>query len=99
MDLSDLPTVMQKISDCWNALGRYERDLKASIDGVIGTSQRQCLVAKRSLSEGDEINLETTRFAFPCIGIPVEYWDMVESWKITTKIPEGDPIRWEHVRS
>jgi sialic acid synthase SpsE len=64
---------------------------------VIGTSQRQCLVADRDLKAGDPITLETVRFAFPCKGIPVEHWDLVSTWRITAPVKSGQPIRWEQV--
>lgn len=98
MDLADLPEVLQKTFDCWTALGSYERDKNAVIDGVIGTSQRQCLVAKKPLSKGDVINLDTVRFAFPCLGIAVENWDLVQGWVVDEEIPKDEPIRWKNVR-
>jgi sialic acid synthase SpsE len=98
MALDDLPAVMRSVRDCWLALGKPARDPRDRIEGVIGTSQRQCLVAKRDLAPGDAISLETVRFAFPCRGIPVEHWDLVAGWRITAVVPAGRPIGWQHVQ-
>jgi sialic acid synthase SpsE len=97
MGIDDLPRVLRMVHDSFIALGRFERDPQLKIDWVIGTSQRQCLVANRNLQAGDPINLETVRFAFPMKGIPVEYWDLVTTWRIAAAVEAGKPIRWEHV--
>lgn len=98
MALADLPRVAQMVYDCWLALGQPLRDVRAPIDWVIGTSQRQCLVAKRELRPGDRIGLETIRFAFPCKGIPVEQWDLVDGWVVKERVPANQPIQWPHVQ-
>lgn len=97
MGIDDLPRVLRAVRDSWLALGRTERDLQMKIDWVIGTSQRQGLVANRDLQRGDAITLDTVRFAFPCKGIPVEHWDLVSAWTIAAPVRAGEPIRWEHV--
>jgi sialic acid synthase SpsE len=97
MGIDDLTRVLRAVNDSWVALGNAERDPQLKIDWVIGTSQRQCLVANRDLHAGDAITLETVRFAFPCKGVPVEHWDLVSSWRITAPVKSGQPIRWEHV--
>jgi sialic acid synthase SpsE len=98
MALADLPQVMRKVHECWQAMGKPARDPKDRIEGVIGTSQRQCLVAKRDLVAGDTISFDNVRFAFPCRGIPVEHWDLVEGWRLTSEIPAGRPLQWTHVQ-
>jgi sialic acid synthase SpsE len=97
MGIDDLTKVLRAVNDCWVALGKNERDPQLKIDWVIGTSQRQCLVANRDLNVGDGITLDSVRFAFPCKGIPVEHWDLVSTWSITARVKAGQPIRWEHV--
>lgn len=97
MSIDDLPRVLRLVHDSWQALGKAARDPALRIDWVIGTSQRQCLVAKRALKPGDRISLETVRFAFPCMGIPVEQWDAVAGWTLARPLAAGEPIRWEHV--
>lgn len=97
MSIDDLTRVLRAVHDSWVSLGRAERDPGLRIDWVIGTSQRQCLVANCDLTPGDRIGLETVRFAFPCRGIPVEYWDLVSGWALTRAVAAGEPIRWECV--
>jgi sialic acid synthase SpsE len=97
MHIDALPGVLRKVHECWSALGSFERDPRQRIDWVIGTSQRQCLVAKRRLAPGDPISLETVRFAFPCRGIPVEHWDLVSRWTLSAPVAAGEPILWDHV--
>lgn len=97
MGIDDLTRVLRTVHDCWLSLGTAERDPQLKIDWVIGTSQRQCLVANRDLQAGDRITLETVRFAFPCQGIPVEHWDLVSKWSMAAPVTAGQPIRWEDV--
>lgn len=98
MALDQLPAAMRAVRDCWVALGKPARDPVDRIEGVIGTSQRQCVVAKRDLAPGDTLSLDTVRFAFPCRGIPVEHWDLVYGWRVTEPVPAGSPVRWQHVQ-
>jgi sialic acid synthase SpsE len=97
MDLCDLGDVLNKVHDVWLALGRPERDLGVPIEGVIGTSQRQCLVAAKNLVVGDRINLDNVRFAFPCRGIPVQDWDVVLDKALSSDVSAGLPIQWNDV--
>jgi len=98
MDLADLPRVLQALRDAWLALGKPVRDPADPIEGVIGTSQRACLVAARDLSPGDAVGLDTVRFAWPCLGIPVQHWDLVEGWTLAREVAAGTPIGWSDVQ-
>ncbi|MGE0456268.1 MAG: N-acetylneuraminate synthase family protein [Vicinamibacteria bacterium] len=98
MSTRDLPGVLERTNDCWLALGATARDPAYKVKGVIGSSQRQGLVARRALVPGDAINLETVRFAFPRMGIPVESWDLVDGWRLAESVAAGRPIEWRHVR-
>lgn len=97
MAIEDLPLVLRKIYACWQAMGKNARDLLTPIDGVIGTSQRQCLVARKNLYPGDSISFESVRFAFPCLGISVENWDLIDGWKVSSAVMEGSPIQWRDI--
>jgi len=94
MDLGHLKSVLESVHQCWQALGSTARDLNTPIEGVLGTSQRQCLVARSDLSPGQPIDLETVRFAFPRQGVGVEHWDLVQGWKLRLAVPSGQPIQW-----
>lgn len=99
MSIEDLPRVLGRTRDCWVALGSAERDPRYRVKGVIGSSQRQGLVAKRDLEPGDRVDLDSVRFAFPCLGVPVELWDLVEGWSIAEPVAAGHPVAWRHVKS
>lgn len=94
MSIDELPNVLQSVYDSWMALGNTERNLRTQIKGVIGSSQRQCVVAKKDLKPGEVISLETVRFAFPCLGIPVQHWDLVNGSKIVSSIAANSPVQW-----
>ncbi|WP_249119598.1 N-acetylneuraminate synthase family protein [Bradyrhizobium sp. AUGA SZCCT0158] len=96
--LDDLPRILRSVYESWQAMGKPARDPKAKIDGVIGTSQRQCVVAKHDLKPGSVVSFDTVRFAFPCKGIPVEYWDLVAGWTITSPVAAGTPVQWHNVQ-
>ena len=98
MDIVDLGRVLRMIRDCWDALGQPARNVHEKIDWVIGTSQRQGLVANVDLHSGDRLSLESVRFAFPCVGIPVEHWDLVDGWTVDSELSTGHPIHWRDVR-
>jgi sialic acid synthase SpsE len=98
MSIDDLTRVLRLVHDTWLALGKPARDPRQRIDWVIGTSQRQCLVAARDLHPGDPISLDTIRFAFPALGIPVEHWDLVSAWTMAAPVAAGTPLQWTDVR-
>lgn len=98
MHIADLGRVLRTIRDCWDALGKPAREAREKIDWVIGTSQRQGVVAKAALRAGDRVSLESVRFAFPCVGIPVEHWDLVDGWTITRDVAADSPVCWSDVR-
>lgn len=98
MDMADLTRVLQSVHDCWLAMGMAHRDRSKQIEGVIGTSQRACLVAARNLAPGDGIDLQTVRFAWPCEGVPVEHWDLVNGWRVVNTVTVGRPITWSDIQ-
>ncbi|KTD47616.1 N-acetylneuraminate synthase family protein [Legionella quateirensis] len=94
MNLEDLPEVLQKVYDAWESLGSTERNPRNQIKGVIGSSQRQCVVAKRDIQLGEILSLDNVRFAFPCLGIPVQHWDLAIGSSFTTPIKANTPVQW-----
>ncbi len=98
MGIDQLSKVLATVHNCWLALGKPIRDLNEPIKGVLGSSQRMCLVAKEELHCGDIINLDNVTFAFPCKGVPIQYWDLVNGWQIKATIKAGEPIKWADVR-
>jgi sialic acid synthase SpsE len=96
--IDDLPRILRSVHESWQAMGKPARDPKSKIEGVIGTSQRQCVVAKQDLKAGSIISFDTVRFAFPCKGIPVEHWDLIEGWEVTSPVAAGTPVKWHNVQ-
>ena len=97
MEMNDLETVLSTLYNCWQAMGLTRRPPNMEIKGVIGTSQRQGLVARKDLKAGSEINLENIRFAFPCLGVPVQDWDKIRNRHLVRDIKAGEPIIWQDV--
>jgi sialic acid synthase SpsE len=94
MDLKELPHVLKNIYNCWMALGANRRNKKTNIDGIIGSSQRPCVVAKTSIEPGEKIDLDLVYFAWPCVGISAEFWDLVEGARVVSQVKAGTPIKW-----
>jgi sialic acid synthase SpsE len=97
MDLRELRGVLESVFHCGQALGKPMRDLRDRIHGVIGSSQRQCLVARADLFPGQRVDLDTMRFAFPSRGIGVEHWDLVQGWVLKAPVAAGQAIQWKDV--
>jgi sialic acid synthase SpsE len=55
---------------------------------------RMGLVARRDLAAGEVVSEATSDFAFPAVGVPVEYWALVQGWRIRRNIAARTPIRW-----
>lgn len=99
MDIKEFPKVLQKTVECWQAMGNTWRDSSVPLIGTVGSSQRQCLVANKELKVGDKLSFDTVRFAFPCMGIPVEHWPIVKDWVVRTDLAANQPIEWRHVEA
>jgi len=99
MAFERLPATLQRIRNCWEALGSEFRDITTPIEGVIGTSQRQGLVAKTALAPNDRLSLENVRFAWPAVGIPVSAWDMAEGRRVIEPLEAGTPIQWKDIQA
>ena len=88
--LDDLPEIIQKVSNCWKALGqglivpKEPRDL----------STRACMVAKCSIRKGEIFGTHNVRFSWPPIGISVAYWDLVDGKRAALDIEKGQPLKW-----
>lgn len=97
MDINSLATVLDQVYKAWQAMGATIRNPDTPLTGTLGSSYRSCLVARKKLAEGDLINMDNVTFAFPCLGIPVQHWDMVVNWKISGAVDAGQPITWDDV--
>jgi sialic acid synthase SpsE len=89
--LSDLPDLVRKVRACAAALGERLPPIKEPRD----LNTRKGLAARTALPAGTPLTLENTGFAWPPLGIPAEYWDIVENRKAARDLAPGEPIRWE----
>lgn len=56
---------------------------------------RMGLVAARDLTVGATLDLDSVRFAFPTLGIPVEDWDRAAARTLGRPLVAGQPIAWD----
>lgn len=92
--LSELKEIIRKVNNCWRAIGqapaRYKEPRNLSV--------RKGLVARLDIAEGEAFGFENLRFAWPPIGISVEYWDLVVGNRSTRSIKANEVIRWSDIR-
>ena len=92
--LGEVNDIIRKVHNCWKAIGeaparhREPRDL----------SVRKGLVAKRRIAEGEPLGLDNVRFAWPPLGISVEYWDVVVTRRAARALQPNEVIDWSDVR-
>ena len=91
LPISRVAETLSHIETIHKALGDGQRKLPRSREKY---RSRTGLISKRTLQAGDEITLDTVRFAFPAKGIGTEYWSEVKNWRVRTTIPEGQVIDW-----
>ena len=61
-------------------------------------SVRKGLVARRSIAKGETFGPDNLRFAWPPLGVSVEYWDLVVGSSAARNLDSGKVIRWNDVR-
>ncbi|MGB0383239.1 MAG: N-acetylneuraminate synthase family protein [Ardenticatenaceae bacterium] len=91
--LSELKEVVQKVKNCWQAIGQVPVHHKEQRD----LSTRKGLVAKGPIAKGEVFGPHNLRFAWPPLGISVEYWDLIIGNQAARAIDNLDPIRWSDV--
>jgi sialic acid synthase SpsE len=94
LPLTKLAEVMTKCHNIHAALGDAQAAYTPPAERPAG---RMGIVAARNLALGDSIDINTVRFAFPTLGIPVEDWDKVNRAHIRSPVAAGQPIEWCHV--
>jgi sialic acid synthase SpsE len=92
--LSELPTIVRKVENCWKALGNPRMCHSEPRD----LSVRKGLVAKRAIVEGEVLGIDNVRFAWPPVGISVEHWDVVANQRAARTIEANEVIGWRDVR-
>ena len=92
--LSELPELVRKVRACAAAMGERLPPIKEPRD----LNTRKGLVARAGLRAGAPLTLENVGFAWPPLGVPAEYWDVIEKREAARDLTPGEPIRWEDVR-
>ena len=92
-----LASLVRSLHAVWVALGAPFRDVRNK-QGLIATSARMGLVARRDVAVGDLLGEDTVSFAFPRKGIGVEDFDLVTGWRFAGPVAAGKPIGWGDVR-
>lgn len=91
--ISELPGVVKKVRNCWEALGRNLPVIKEPRD----FTSWKCFSALRDIKKGEKVSLETISFAWPPKGIPVADWERIEGRLFSKDIEKGAPVNWEDI--
>lgn len=91
--LSDLEDVVTKVKNCWAAIGRAPAVHKEPRN----LSVRSGLTARRDIKKGEILDIDSLRWAWPPLGISVEYWDMVVGNRTNRDIAAGEVIEWRDI--
>jgi len=91
--LSDVKQIIQKVNNCWAAIGQFPARHKEPRD----LSVRKGLVAKCPIAEGEIFGLNNVRFSWPPLGISVEQWDVIAGNRAGRDLGTHDVIRWSDV--
>lgn len=92
-----LAPMIRSLHAVWLGLGAPFRDVR-NTSGLIATSARMGLVARRDVAAGEALGEDTVTFAFPRKGIGVENFDLVVGWRFAEPVAAGRPILWNDVR-
>lgn len=90
--VSELPEVIRKIRNCWDALGQKLPVIREPRD----FTSWKCFVALRKIKKGETVSLENVSFAWPPAGIRVEFWDLIKDIPVLNDIESGFPLEWKH---
>ncbi len=89
LNISDVATVQNKISNIAKGLGSGVRQLDRRREKY---RSRMGLVARQEITEGTVLTYENIGFAFPAVGLGVEYIDLVLGKEVKRSISIGQPI-------
>ena len=92
MKISEVAGVLRAIKNISAALGSGVRQLPRDRPKYLS---RMGLVLKRDLAKEHVLELGDLDFAFPVVGIPVEYIDMIIDKKLGVDKAAGLPLHWE----
>jgi len=93
LKIDDLPKVVSKIRNCYEAMGKDTWDVLEPRDKISWKG----MVAKTNILEGDEFKLQNIGFAFPPKGIPANHWDVIDGKCANRNIKKGEILKWEYI--
>lgn len=94
LKVSQLNEVIGKCKSIHSALGEVA---KAYQTPPTRSPARMGLVASKEIKAGQVINQDNLRYAFPTLGIGIEYIDRIIGQKTCHDIQAGQPIGWQDV--
>lgn len=94
--MSEVEEIIKKVNNCWQAMGQAPARHREPRD--FSSAPRKGLVAKHPIASGDAFTLDNLRFAWPAIGISVEYWDLVLGSLAARQIEADEVIHWSDLR-
>lgn len=95
LDVRKLDGVIQKMRNCWQALG----DGIPRVAEPRDVSTWKGLVAKTDINQGQVLGMENLGFAWPPVGISVSHWDIVEGRRAAKDIKKNIPVTWDLVEN
>jgi len=95
LPVSQVQNVVRKCNEIYQALGNGIRTWNK--ENQIHPA-RMGLIAKKDLTEGEELSIENVDFAWPALGIPVEHWPRVNGSVIEKPVKKYSIIRWSDVK-
>ena len=96
VSLGEVKETIRKVNDCWKAIGQAPARYKEPRD--FSTAPRKGLVAKCHIAEGEVFSPDNLRFAWPPLGISVEYWDHILGNRAARALEPNEAINWSDVR-
>jgi sialic acid synthase SpsE len=94
LNISDVATVQNKISNIAKGLGSGVKQLDRRREKY---NSRMGLVARQEITEGTVLTYENIGFAFPTVGLGVEYIDLVLGKEAKRLISIGQPIHLSYL--
>jgi sialic acid synthase SpsE len=89
LPISQFAEVKRICQSIWNGLGRPQL-----LPVESPKMARMGIVAGRDLKAGEVLSPDTTSFAFPAVGVPVEHWSLVQGWRMKRDLDARTPIKW-----
>ncbi len=98
MLINELPIILEKINNCWKALGNDFRVKGKKLHSNLAVSMRMGIYAKKDLNIGQKLKNGDFYFAFPCKGLYVNEFEKIRNKKIIKEIKSNQPLEKSQFR-